>query len=340
MSFAILVKISTIDNPNAPSAIILNKKRTMMGRHSEISIDTNKSHEISKHHALMMHDTVNEKLCWLLEDRQSLNGTFVNGKKIMRQILHNKDEVIFGGGSSLKFSDYISQESSWLSECFYRFYTPEIPFSFDKCSDLHVTLTDEEETEECCICFVALHKMEALPCGHSFCSHCLNHWIKVCAKSMRPSLCPVCRRPFTRSDISQEDISIQNGIFYVHSIVPLLKTLKMKSIDEIERFRLTQLWSDATKQKFWEIYEKCLEHQSIQKIFRHYLGFTLDTIYEAETKELEIINANLDGNPYLKGEKLREEAFSRFCISILHARDLKKLKSKKNKYKNRFNIQY
>lgn len=334
MNFAVLVKISIIDNPHAPSAIIFNQKRTMMGRRSEIRMDTNKSHEISKHHALMMHDKVNEKLCWLLEDRQSLNGTFVNGRKILRQILRNKDEVIFGGGSSLRFSDYITQETSWLSECFYRFFTPEIPISFEKCSDLHITLTDEEETEECCICFVALHKMEALPCGHSFCSHCLNHWIKVCAKSMRPSLCPVCRRPFTRSDISQEDISMQNGIFMVHSIVPLLKTLRVKNIDQIEQFRITEKWSDLTKQKFWETYNQIQEHDSIQKIFRHYLGITLETIYNAETNELENINANLDGDPNLTGEKLRQEAFSRFCIMILRARELKKCNLNKNKKKN------
>lgn len=334
MSFAVLVKISIIDNPHAPNAIIFEQKRTMMGRRSEVQIDTNKSHEISKHHALMMHDKVNEKLCWLLEDRESLNGTFVNGRKILRQILHNKDEVIFGGGSSLKFSDVISPETSWLSECFYRFYTPEKPICFEKCSDLHVTLTDQEEIEECCICFVALHKMEALPCGHSFCSHCLNHWIKVCAKSMRPSLCPVCRRPFTRSDISQEDISIQNGKCMVNSIVPLLKTLKVKNIDEIECFKITERWDDSTKQKFWEIYELTNEHHSIQKIFRHYLGLTLDTIYNANMKELENINANLDGDPNLYEEKLRQEVFARFCVMILHARELKKVNSK-NVYKNR-----
>ena len=155
---------------------------------------------------------------------------------------------------------------------------------------------------------------------------------------MRPSLCPICRRPFTRSDISQEDISIQNGKFVVHSIVPLLKTIKVKNIDEIERFRITERWSDSTKQKFWEIYEICLEHQSIQKIFRHYLGMTLETIYEAETKELENINANLDGDPNLTGEKLRQEVFSRFCLMILRARELKNLNNKKNKYRNRMNI--
>ncbi|OHT17016.1 FHA domain containing protein [Tritrichomonas foetus] len=320
MSFAILVKISNIENPNAPNAIILEKKRTQIGRRSEIHMDTNKGKEISKHHAAVLHDLVNDTYVWLLEDRHSLNGTFVNGRKIVRMILRSKDEVIFGGGAEFRGNDMINTPE--LSECRYRFFVPEHKINFKKCHDLNICINDKEK-EECCICYAALHKMEQLQCGHTFCSHCLNHWVKVCAKSMRPSLCPICRNPFTKSDISKEDISITHGRVIVNSIVPLLKILNINEITQLDKFKFTEKWSDDTKREFWEYFNSIEEYRPLQKIFRHYTGMTLDKIFKASNEELKNMHENLDGDPNLDGEELKRDTFARFCVMLLKAREIK-----------------
>lgn len=41
--------------------------------------------------------------------------------------------------------------------------------------------------DECAICFAALFQPLQLPCCHSFCSQCVEPWLKRCA------LCPICR---------------------------------------------------------------------------------------------------------------------------------------------------
>lgn len=334
MNFAVLIKISTIYNPNAPNAIILDENSLIVGRKGSIRIDTSKGHEISKNHALMKHEKINDNWVWLIQDIQSLNGTFVNGRKISRQVLQNNDEIIFGGGSSLQFRDFIDFESSRLSECLYCFLSPEPPIQFDMCEDLDIVLGDQQEEDECCICYVALHKMQALPCGHSFCSECLHHWIYVCAKSMRPSLCPVCRRPFTRSDVSVEDISTKDGKLVVKSIVPLLRTLKVKSVKELEKYRITAKWSDFNKQQFWILYEDINSHKTLQKVLRHYLDMTMTSLYNVSLDQIKNVVANLDGNQNLTEEReIREEAFSRFASKLLH---INHEKNSSNSKKHRF----
>ena len=65
--------------------------RTPIGREPDNAIQLSDS-EVSKHHALIHAGPGG----WEIEDRDSRNGTFVNGKQIKRIALRNNDQLRIG----------------------------------------------------------------------------------------------------------------------------------------------------------------------------------------------------------------------------------------------------
>ena len=70
--------------------IPLTKPITTIGRHLKSDIVFNEEF-LSRHHA----DIVNEEEKYILYDRNSTSGTFVNGKKIEKCVLNSGDLISF-----------------------------------------------------------------------------------------------------------------------------------------------------------------------------------------------------------------------------------------------------
>jgi len=57
---------------------------------------------------------------------------------------------------------------------------------------------DSLGSQTCSICFDAFTSPVVLPCGHSFCEHCIMQWL------FRDATCPVCRQPAVPLEIVSE----------------------------------------------------------------------------------------------------------------------------------------
>ena len=75
--------------------------------------------QISRMHALIYKNSRNE---WLLVDKGSRNGCFVNGLKTLQQKLSHGDTIVFGGGGGLKLGTY---QSKFDSKFVYQFFNPD-----------------------------------------------------------------------------------------------------------------------------------------------------------------------------------------------------------------------
>ena len=78
--------------PNAGTIIALTKEATSVGRHgkSDLFLD---DVSVSRHHAVITR-TASGRVT--LRDLNSLNGTYVNAKRVEETILHSGDEVQIG----------------------------------------------------------------------------------------------------------------------------------------------------------------------------------------------------------------------------------------------------
>ncbi len=68
------------------------------GRHCEVRIEDN---SVSRAHAQVVK---RGDLCWVIEDRGSRNGTFVNGRRIQWHELHDGDGIQLGGSVRFRFT--------------------------------------------------------------------------------------------------------------------------------------------------------------------------------------------------------------------------------------------
>lgn len=86
------VKVIAASNPNdLGKKFMLNGTETTVGRigsNAHILLDSQK---LSKHHCSFLLDTVLS-----VEDKNSSNGVFVNGKRVSQTILTDKDRVVIG----------------------------------------------------------------------------------------------------------------------------------------------------------------------------------------------------------------------------------------------------
>ena len=190
-------------------------------------MDTSRGKEVSKHHTTIYRKTHHSNEIWLIEDNDSLNGTFVNGKKIHRIILNHGDEVVFGGGTAFLLGDIIA--STDLAECRYVFYIPPLQVKFCKNIDLNASLLSSDLLETCAICYCPTIAAEQLPCGHRFCLSCIHQWCRVCYKNMRPCVCPMCRAVFAQSELTPEEAQKTLEEVKVYSMEPMLRDLGVRT---------------------------------------------------------------------------------------------------------------
>lgn len=166
---------------------------------------------ISRLHAIIYKNDLNE---WILVDKGSKNGCFVNGYKILQQQLNHGDTVVFGGGSMLMTGSYQDNVDSQFAYtcCISKNITKDDVVGKNKKvtalpskrrrkdtkpSSTHEPsakvkrkkISDISEEFICPICLDFFVHAQALGCGHSFCASCL-------ASSLANKLqCPACNRP-------------------------------------------------------------------------------------------------------------------------------------------------
>ncbi|OHS99033.1 hypothetical protein TRFO_08586 [Tritrichomonas foetus] len=216
-----LIRKSNITNYKIPPFIVLNKDKVSFGRRGDVMLDTNQGQEISKIHAYMFMQHRLSKDTWIIEDNYSLNGTYVNKRKIHRQLLCNGDEIVFGAGSIFGYGDRVI--STEKAECRYIFYSIPPKVQFYHQIDKNKSIAFKKETEVCPICLEVIEDEVLLLCGHSFCRKCIQKWETECKYCFRSCSCPVCRTEFKLNYCS--DISYNNGIILVYSLEYLFRDI-------------------------------------------------------------------------------------------------------------------
>ncbi len=75
--------------------IPLEREEVIMGRALEADVRVNDT-QVSRKHAMVTADTSTEKVQYILTDLDSRNGTFLNGRRIRREVLENGDKISIG----------------------------------------------------------------------------------------------------------------------------------------------------------------------------------------------------------------------------------------------------
>ena len=312
---AFLIRTSMIENPKCPKAIILNKNKILIGRRADIRMDTNSGKEVSKKHAEITRKIKRGSACFIIEDLDSVNGTFVNQRKILKQTLTHKDDIVFAGGNKYCFGDILQEPEK--AECAYRFVIPPMPVDFRYCTDFDIVLQDKDKQEECCVCYTKHHKMHQLPCGHSFCVGCLSHWARVCSQNMRQVVCPVCRRPFTRSEVENDAPIIEDGVEIIKLVEPLLQTINASSVAEVKEVVIDKLWDQQKKEKFWKYQEIVSDLHTLKRSFHSLVHASYWQILKMDDDQLKNVILNLDGTLEDITGTLLEEAIARVAIMVM-----------------------
>ena len=295
MSCAILVRMSPMENPNSPPLIELTMETTRIGRHGDVRIDTSRGKEVSKIHAKILRRERGSEYVWLIEDNKSLNGTFVNGRKIHRVFLFPNDEIVFGGGTIFHMGDTV--KSTELAECRYRFFLAPPKVIFNPGIDFSATIihSGASELDMCPICYFPIAVAETLPCGHQFCLSCIHEWARSCVKSFSPCICPMCRAPFSPSQLLIEEGEIANGIASLKQIEPLLRKVNVKSCRTIRHSNIFTEWTEERQVWFWNCYNAVKENELRRLTFLHLTHATYKHALRAKTEELANAIRNLNG---------------------------------------------
>lgn len=305
MDFGLLISNSLKPSPNAPNGVILTKKNTDIGRHGDVRIDTSKTHEISKHHAAIQQKETRGKKVWILEDKKSMNSTFLNCKKIRRHLLKQYDEIIFGAGTGFCEGDIIDNSDN--AECRYIFTFPDPPVYLKDGFDVNITLIPEEDCEECCICYMPMLVQTNLACGHSFCRKCLSDWAKKCDLNEQPFVCPICRTEFDRSVAKTPSLIISEDRIVVQTVEPFFRKLGIRNFSELRNHNIFNEWTPEMKEKFWNFHSKIKDSPHKLLLFADFTSSSYRRIKIATHAELEIARSNFEIDNSLFGEKLRAE---------------------------------
>lgn len=305
MSTAILIRNSSIKNPNAPPYVFLNKDVTLIGRRNDIDVtmDTSRGKEVSKIHT-RIHRKYRDKECkpyWTIEDNNSLNGTFLNGRKIKNVELHSFDEIVFGGGPKFVVGERII--STELAECRYSFfvlppvvhYRADINMSHTNNSLLESDTQDGNNTELCPICYSPIIGRETLPCGHSFCYSCLKEWGHVCKKRMQPCVCPMCRKIFSYSELNSKECTLTDDELKISFIEPLLNQVDVECCKDIRNNNIFVPWDDSMKKWFWNSFDKVKNIDYRRISFLDLTKASVKYVLKANGKQLYHAIENLGG---------------------------------------------
>ena len=291
MGIAILLKTSLIEDDKSPKFVILNKDRTKIGRSSEIRMDTAKGKEISKHHCTIYRREQYGEEVWILEDHDSLNGTFMNKRKIHRVYLKSGDEIVLGGGPDFCQGDTLASTDS--ANCRYIFFLPFQPIKFLSSSNPNISICPTEQCEECPICLGPLTAPETLPCHHTFCLHCLRLWAKTCISQYRTCVCPLCRAPFHYSALTPEEAIVSKNLIEITSTEPFLRDIHVTSCKKIRSFHIFKKWTPEMKKAFWDTYNLVKENRLRCAIFLHLTKYTVNYIFSATRVDLQQAVLNL-----------------------------------------------
>jgi hypothetical protein len=302
MDFAVLINTSLPVNPNCPRSVILSETTTTIGRYGNVKMDTVKTHEISKCHAAIQFRDVRGRCSWYVEDKFSLNGTFLNSTKIKERILKSEDELVFGGGSCFLYGDTIV--STDPAECRYKFLIPEPRMVFATNFDRYETLASEEECDECCICFLPMLVRTRLPCNHIYCRRCIGNWARKCKSKGDRFVCPVCREEYSEDMAKPPCIRLFDGEYVVNNVECFLRRIDMKNICDVEDLALCKEWDDGKREKFWSAYEKLRNSNKKLMLFRYLTRCSYRAVKEASSEELEEMAKNLGCKEKLSGEVL------------------------------------
>ncbi|OHT14740.1 FHA domain containing protein [Tritrichomonas foetus] len=314
MDFALLISSSLVQNPNAPPSVILTDANTSIGRRGSVRMDTTKTHEISKKHATIRYQQINNRYDWIVEDNKSLNGTFLNCKKVKKHVIKNGDELVFGGGSCFLYGDQITSTDN--AECRYIFVEPEPKTTYSLTSNKSIVLNSAEECEDCCICYNPMTMQTKLSCGHSFCRRCLSKWGKQCERKEQPFVCPICRHEYNPSQAKIPSISLDNNEFLIQDIEPFLRKLDVLSVKEVEKVSIFNKWSADDKETFWRYYNIIAHSLKKSRIFRKVTNSSYWDIKDADNEQLRNALENLEGD--LQTNNLREEVMMKVAYSIYH----------------------
>ena len=310
MCSAILVRLGSMENPNAPEVIELTNDVTRIGRHGDVCVDTSRGKEVSKIHAKIYRRERGDSHVWLIEDNNSLNGTFVNGRKIRRVFLVANDEIVFGGGTIFQMGEAV--RTTELAECRYRFYICPPAVQFHPDIDVSATLIHSTASaiDMCPICYYPITAAEKLPCGHQFCLCCIHEWARSCVKAMRPCICPMCRAPFMPSQLTSEEGEIRNDVAVIWRIEPLLRQIDVKSCRTVRKLNVFTEWTTETNYWFWNCYKAVRSNELRRLVFLHLMHATYQ--YAVKAKESELKNAieNLHGKMHEKRIDLLREVLN------------------------------
>ena len=322
MATALLIRSCSIPNDNAPPYAILESCETTIGRHGNIKMDTSRGKEVSKIHTKIYRRYSNHSAIWIIEDNNSLNGTFVNGRKIRSTTLKPFDEIVFGGGPGFIVGEKV--QSTDHAECRYLFFPT--PPSVHYRSDIKMVQKQDQETEELCpICYLPITGRETLPCGHSFCFTCLQEWSNVCAKKMRPCVCPMCRAPFSQSELDQKEYTLTADELRISFIEPLLNMINVHTCKEIRSRNIFKLWDDKTKQWFWESYNLVKKSRVRKYPFLDLTRANYKYIIQANTNQLSNAIKNLGGIPQNNREDMVVEVLRLVYTTFTQKPEEKKL---------------
>lgn len=320
MCTAILVRLGSIENPNAPDLIELRAPVTSIGRHGKVRLDTSRGKEVSKIHAKIYRRERGDDYVWLIEDNESLNGTFVNGRKIHRVFLMSQDEVVFGGGTIFHMGDAVC--STELAECRYRFYIcpPEVQFHPD--IDFSATLINSARSgvDLCPICYFPITAAERLPCGHEFCLCCIHEWARSCAKALRPCICPMCRAHFMPSELTSEEGEIKNKVASIWQIEPLLRQIDVKSCRTLRHSNIFTKWTEETSCWFWNCYRAVRSNELRRLVFLHLTHATYKHAMKAKETDLKNAIENLHGKQQATREDMVREVINLIMNAFYRAK--------------------
>lgn len=283
MSFGVLLRVSNLPDENAPHIVILTKEKTRVGRQSEVRMDTSRGKEVSKHHSTIFKVSRADRDLWVLEDNNSLNGTFLNGKKIRKSALYTGDEIVFGGGSNFLLGDMVKTD---LAQCRYIFFAPPPIVHFTPNLDVNCTLCSISTNEMCPICYGPMVAQEKLRCGHMFCLGCIHEWARTCVKAMRPCLCPMCRAPFIQSELTPEEGMVKPDEVQIWTVEPFLRELGVKSCKAVKGAKIFKKWQSKHSRFFWCSYESVKNNEVRRLLFFHLTGVTIPHILKANREEL------------------------------------------------------
>ncbi|OHT11406.1 FHA domain containing protein [Tritrichomonas foetus] len=324
MATAILVRNCNIPNDNAPAYAILQSDLTTIGRHGGVRMDTSRGKEVSKVHTKIHRKINGDQVLWIVEDNKSLNGTFVNGRKVRCVALKNHDEIVFGGGPAFSVGDRII--STDLAECRYIFYITPPPVHYR--ADINMLHTDSSVSSELCpICYSPITGCETLPCGHSFCFTCLQEWSHSCAKKMRPCLCPMCRAQFSSSELDAKEYSLTPHELRISFIEPLLNLLDISCCKDIRKRNIFHLWDEKQKQWFWDSYNLVKGIDARKFPFLDLTRASYKYIIAANESQLTNAIVNLEGVPQDNKENMMVEVLRLVYSKFTAKPETKKLRS-------------